>query len=235
MNPIPYYERMMEHLAPFNLSPMKEYNGDDITQFENIKTDMMTQLLRAYKAEKIDKIVTLTTDIMEGKIFVYGTTIVPTDEYPLPIFTSEIVQAVNHLSLRVDFIPLADCARDLEYMEKYMMPMEDLWKQHKDIEGSGIERYTWQRVMLSPFYTYGKYKYTIENIEETALQITIDYLKLYIKLWSEVQKADPGYMKLLNERKKIMLNTMLENDPGEGPLKQAFGKETAHKILSLLF
>jgi hypothetical protein len=154
MNPIPYYERMMEHLANINLSPMKEYNGDDITQFENIKTDMMTQLLRAYKAEKLDKIVTLTTDIMEGKIFVYVTTIVPADEYPLPIFTSEIVQAVNHLSLRVDFIPLADCARDLDYMEKYMMPMEDLWKQHKDIEGSGIERYTWQRVMLSPFYSY---------------------------------------------------------------------------------
>ncbi len=235
MQAIPYYERMMEHLANFNLSPMKEYNGDDITQFEYIKTDMMTQHLRAYKADKLDKIVTLTTDIMDGKIFVYGTTIVPTDEYPLPIFTSEIVPAVNHLSLRVDFIPLADCARDLDYMEKYMMPMEDLWEKHRPIEGSGIERYTWQRVMLSPFYSYGKYKYTIENIEETAMQITIDYLKLYIKLWSGVQKADPGYMKLLNERKRVMLNTMMENDPGEGPLTKGFGKETAHKILSLLF
>ena len=183
----------------------------------------------------MDKIVTLSTDIMDGKIFVYGTTIVPTDEYPLPIFTSEIVPAVNHLSLRVDFIPLADCARDLDYMEKYMMPMEDLSEKHRDIEGSGIERYTWQRVMLSPFYSYGKYKYTIENIEETAMQITIDYLKLYIKLWSGVQKADPGYMKLLNERKRVMLNTMMENDPGEGPLTKGFGKETAHKILSLLF
>lgn len=235
MKAIPYYECMQEHLASFNLSPMKEYNEYDITQFENIKTDMMTQHLQAYKAEKLDKIVMLTTNIMEGKIFVHGTTIVPTDEYPLPIFTSEIVQAVNHLSLRVDFIPLADCARDLDYMEKYIMPMEDLWKQHRDIEGSGIERYTWQRVMLSPFYTYGKYKYTIKNIEETALQITIDYLNLYIKLWSKAQKADPDYMKLLNERKRIMLSTMRENDPGEGPLKQAFGKETAHKILSLLF
>jgi hypothetical protein len=235
MQAIPYYERMMEHLANFNLSPMKEYNGDDITQFEYIKTDMMTQHLRAYKADKLDKIVTLTTDIMDGKIFVYGTTIVPTDEYPLPIFTSEIVPAVNHLSLRVDFIPLADCARDLDYMEKYMMPMEDLWEKHRDIEGSGIERYTWQRVMLSPFYSYGKYKYTIENIEETAMRITIDYLKLYIKLWSGVQKADPGYMKLLNERKRVMLNTMMENDPGEGPLTKGFGKEKAHKILALLF
>jgi hypothetical protein len=235
MQAIPYYERMMEHLVNFNLSPMKEYNGEDITQFEYIKTDMMTQHLRAYKADKLDKIVTLTTDIMDGKIFVYGTTIVPTDEYPLPIFTSEVVLAVNHLSLRVDFIPLADCARDLDYMEKYMMPMEDLWEKHRAIEGSGIERYTWQRVMLSPFYSYGKYKYTIENIEETAMQITIDYLKLYIKLWSGVQKADPGYMKLLNERKKIMLHTMMENDPGEGPLTKGFGKETAHKILSLLF
>ncbi len=67
------------------------------------------------------------------------------------------------------------------------------------------------------------------------MQITIDYLKLYMKLWSGVQKADPGYMKLLNERKKVMLKTMMENDPGEGPLTKGFGKETAQKILSLLF
>jgi hypothetical protein len=115
------------------------------------------------------------------------------------------------------------------------MPMESLWKKYKDIEGSGIERYTWQRVMLSPFYAYGKYKYSIENIEEKALEISIEYLKLYTKLWAEVQPADPGYMELLNDRKKIMLKTMLDYDPGEMWLRQSLDQETAHRILALLF
>ncbi len=235
MKTIPYYERIYEALAPFDPQPMTTYNGEDITEFKEIKTEMMTQYLRIFSADKVDKIVSLTTEILGGKIVVHGTTIVPTDEYPFPLFTSELVQAVNHLSLRVDFIPLADLACDEDYMEKYITPMEDLWKRHRDIEGAGIERYVWQRVMLSPYYSYGKFKYSVDSIEETSLEITVDYLKLYAQLWADVQKADPDYMMALNNRKKTMLNTMLEYDPGEGPLKQELGAEKAKKILALLF
>jgi hypothetical protein len=123
----------------------------------------------------------------------------------------------------------------MEYLEKYMAPMEEIWKKYKDIAGMVTERYLWQRVMLSPFYAYGKCKYDIENIEEKALEITMEYLKLYTKFWAEAQKADPAYMELLNGRKRAMLKTMMENDPGEGPLKKALGEETARKILALLF
>ena len=235
MEKIPYYDRIVEAIAPLNPQRMTEYNGEDITDVEEIKLDMMTQQLRASKADKIAKILTLTTEVMDGKIVVYGTTIIPEDDCPLPIFTSEIVFTATHLSLRVDLIPLADLARDEEYLEKYMMPMEDLWKKYKDIEGAGFERYVWQRVQLSPFYTYGKYKYDIENIGEKALDITLEYLNVYIKLWNEVQPADAGYMKALNERKEIMLKTMLDNDPGEFWLRQSLDEHTAHKILALLF
>jgi hypothetical protein len=235
MEGIPYYDRIVEELAPLNPQRMTEYKGEDITDVEEIKLDMMTQQLRVFKADKIAKILTLTTEVMGGKIVVYGTTIIPEDNYPLPIFTSEVVFTATHLSLRVDLIPLADLARDEEYLEKYIMPMEDLWKKYKDIEGAGFERYVWQRVQLSPFYTYGKYKYDIENIGEKALDITLEYLNLYTKLWADVQPADPDYMKALNERKIVMLKTMLDNDPGEFWLKQSLDDHTAHKILSLLF
>lgn len=235
MKTIPYFESILEALKPLNPQAMKQYRGDDITQFEKIESEMMTQHLRCFEADKIEKIIMLKADILGGKLVVWATTIVPADEYPLPIFTSEIVQAVNHLSLRADLIPLADCGRDMEYLEKYMVPMEEIWKKYKDIKGMGMEHYLWHRVMLSPFYSYGKFKYDIENIENRALDITLDYLKLYAKFWSEAQKADPGYMELLNGRKKAMMKTMMENDPGEGPLKKALGEETAHKILALLF
>jgi hypothetical protein len=232
---IPYFERITETLAPLNPRPMKIYQGENITQFERFETEMMIHTMRCFKSEKLDKIVMIKAEIMGGKIIVYGTTIVPTDEYPFPMFTSEIVQAVNHLSLRADLIPLADCGRDMAYLEKYMVPMEELWGKYKDIEGMGVERYLWHRVMLSPFYAYGKIKYDVEHIEEKALDITIDYLKLFILFWSEGEKADPTYMELLNGRKRAMLKTMMENDPGEGPLKKALGKEKAKKLLSLLF
>lgn len=235
MKTIPYFEKIFNTLKPLNPKPMKQYHGEDISQFKKIETEFMTQELHCFEAEKIEKIISLKAEIMGGKIVVWGTTIVPDDEYPIPLFTSEIVQAVNHLSLRVDLIPLADCGRDMDYLQKYMIPMEEIWVKYKDIPGMGIERYLWQRVMLSPFYTYGKFKYDIENIEEKALEITLEYLNLYTKFWSEAEKADPVYMELLNGRKRAMLKIMMENDPGEGPLKKAFGEDTARKILALLF
>ena len=235
MKTIPCFEKIIETLSPLNPRPMKTYRGEDVTQFEKIETEMMIHDMKCFEADKIDKIITIKADIMGGKLIVWGTTIVPTDEYPLPLFTSEIVQAVNHLSLRADLIPLADLARDTAYLEKYMVPMEEIWKKYKDIEGMGRERYLWHMVMLSPFYTFGKLKYDIEHIEEKSLDITIDYLKLYTKLWAETEKADPAYMESLNARKRVILATMMEKDPGEGPLKKALGAEKAHKILSLLF
>lgn len=235
MKTIPFFEKIIETLSPLNPQPMKTYRGEDITQFEKIETEMMTHDMKCFEADKLDKIITIKADIMGGKIVVWGITIVPTDEYPLPLFTSEIVQAVNHLSLRADLIPLADLARDMEYLDKYMVPMEGIWKKYKDIEGIGRERYLWHMVMLSPFYTFGKVKYDIEDIEEKSLDITIDYLTLYTKLWAEAEKADPAYMESLNGRKRSILKTMMEKDPGEGPLKKALGAEKAHKILSLLF
>ena len=235
MKTIPCFEKIIETLSPLNPRPMKTYRGEDVTQFEKIETEMMIHDMKCFEADKIDKIITIKADIMGGKLIVWGTTIVPTDEYPLPLFTSEIVQAVNHLSLRADLIPLADLARDTAYLEKYMVPMEEIWKKYKDIEGMGRERYLWHMVMLSPFYTFGKLKYDLENIEEKSLDITIDYLKLYTKLWAETEKADPAYMESLNARKRVILATMMEKDPGEGPLKKALGAEKAHKILSLLF
>ncbi len=235
MKDIPYFERVIEAEKPLTPRPMKTYQGDDITEFEKIETDMMVHTMKCFEADKLDKIINIKADIMGGKIIVWATTIVPADEYALPMFTAEIVQAVNHLSLRADLIPLADCGRDMDYLEKYMVPMKELWKKYKDLEGAGMEKYLWQRVMLSPFYVFGKFKYEIENIEETALEAVIDYLNLYIKFWSEAEKKDPSYMELLNGRKRDMLKIMLENDPGEGPLRKALGAEKAHKILSLLF
>lgn len=235
MKDIPYFERVIEAQKPLNPRPMETYQGDDITEFEKIETDMMVHTMKCFEADKLDKIINIKADIMGGKIIVWATTIVPADEYALPMFTAEIVQAVNHLSLRADLIPLADCGRDMDYLEKYMVPIEELWKKYKDIKGAGMEKYLWQRVMLSPFYVFGKFKYEIENIEETALKAVIDYLNLYIKFWSEAEKADPSYMELLNGRKRDMLKIMLENDPGEGPLRKALGEEKAHKILALLF
>jgi len=235
MKNIPYFETLLEGLKPINPKRMTTFKGKDITFLENIEADMMKEEIHCYEAEKIEKIIMMKATILGGKLIVWATNIVPKDEYDLPIFSSELVQAVNHISLRVDLIPTADCGRDMGYLTKYMEPMEPLWEKYKDIPGMSNEGYLWFRAMLSPFYTGGKFKYEQEGMEDKSLEITADYLNLYTKFWSDAQKQDPKYMELLIGRKKAMFATLRENDPGEGPMRKAFGEETSDFIFSLLF
>ena len=233
MKTIPYYEKMMETLSPLNPRPMKTHRGEGITEFERIETEMMIYEMRCFEADKLDKITTIKADIAGGGFIVQATIIVPTDEYPLPIFGSEILQTESHISLRVDFYPLADCARDMGYFERYMTPMEPVWEKYKDLEGVGMEKRHWAKVLASPFYTFGKLHQ--ENIADTALDLTVDYLKLYVQFWSETEKAEQAYMTSLNERKRAILQIFREKDPGEKPLKKILGEEKAQRLMELLF
>lgn len=234
MKSISYIEEIINGIKPLNPVELKEFRGSDITEFRRIETEMMTQEVICCSAEKVDRIVILKSTILGGKLIVWATNIVPSDEYDLPIFSSELVQG-SHISLRVDLIPTADCGRDTKYLEKYMEPIQPLWEKYKDIDGMCPERFAWFKAMLSPFYTGGKFKYEQEGIEDKCLEITSDYLKLYTKFWREAEKQDPEYMKSLVGRKRDMFATLRENDPGGGPLKKALGKEKAEIILSMLF
>ena len=146
MKTIPYYERVMETLSPLNPQPMKTYKGENLAELERIEVELMIHEMRCFEADKLDKIVTIKADIMGGTLVIHAMNIMPTDDYPLPIFTSEIIQAVNKVSLRVDFIPLADCALDMGYFKRFLMPMEPIGKECKDLEGAGIERHAFARI-----------------------------------------------------------------------------------------
>jgi hypothetical protein len=235
MKTIPYYERVTEALSPLRPRPMKTYRGKDITDLERIEVENLIHETRCYETDKLEKIITTNDEVPGGKLIVWATTIMPRDDYPLPIFSGEIIQTVAHVSLRADFIPLADCVLDMGYFEKYIMPMEAAWKRCMELEGAGIERHAWARLLASPFYAHGRKFRLSETIEDTVLDITVDYLKLYAKLCSETEKADPAYMTSLNARKRAMREIYTERDPAKGPLEATVGKETSHKLIELLF
>jgi hypothetical protein len=234
MKTIPYFDRMLKTLAPLNLRPVTTHRGEDISDLQRIELEMMTYEMKCFEVDHLDKIVIIKADIMGGKLVIHAMNIFPNDECPLPLFTSEIIQAVNHVGLRVDLIPLADCALDMDYFHKYLMPLEDIWKKCKDKDGAVFERHHWARALSSPFYGYGKYKYN-DTIEDESLDITDEYLKIYVKHWQELEKADPTYMAPLNERKKAIIDIYKEWDPGRGPLKSTVGDELADRIMNVLF
>ena len=69
--------------------------------------------------------------------------------------------------------------------------------------------------------------------QKKLLDLTCDYLKVYIDLWKKEETSPPEYMKELNARKEAIRITFQERDSiGDMMLTRALGKELAH--LSLL-
>jgi hypothetical protein len=103
MKAIPYYERMTETLSPLNPRPMKTYRGEDITDLARIEVETMIHEMRCFEADKLDKITSIKAEVPGGKLIIWATTILPNDEYPLPMFSGEIIQTMGHVSVRADF------------------------------------------------------------------------------------------------------------------------------------
>jgi hypothetical protein len=213
---------------------MKTYRGEDITDLERIEAEMLVNEMRCFEADKVDKIAIINADVAGGSFVVWAATIVPSDRCPLPVFSSEIMQRVGDAKVRVDFHPLADLVRDMDYFEKYMMPLEPLWKKCQGLKGAGLERPAWTRALGSPFSTLVNFRYE-DTVVDTALDVVVDYLKVYAKLWSETEEGDPAYMIPLNERKRAILDIFREKDPGRAPFEKALGEEKAHRLMNLLF
>jgi len=71
---------------------------------------------------------------------------------------------------------------------------------------------------------------------DMIFECTIQYFKAWIEIWREAKPLDPhsAYMKLVHERRKVIRDTYLENDPAAGILNKFLGDDTAHTILKLI-
>ena len=93
----------------------------------------------------------------------------------------------------------------------------------------------WFRTINSPYLITTEPEATREN-QERLLNLTLDYLKVYIDLWKKEEPSSPEYMKELNARKEAIRKTFEERDSiGDMMLTKTLGKELAHLSLITQF
>jgi hypothetical protein len=93
----------------------------------------------------------------------------------------------------------------------------------------------WFRTLTSPYIITTEAEATPEN-QERLLDLTLDYLKVYIDLWKKEEPSPPEYMKELNARKEAIRITFQERDSiGDMMLTRALGKELAQLSLITQF
>jgi hypothetical protein len=160
----------------------------------------------------------------------------PDDDHALPVFSSYWAESAKGSFFIIDFYPLADCIRDLPYLEKYLALLEDIYgRGMEQFPPSNVRSENWFRAASSPYLITTEADATKEN-QERLMSLTLDYLKVYTDLWKNESPGPPEYMKELNARKEAIRKTFEARDSiGDVMLTRAIGKELAHLSLITQF
>jgi len=231
----PYGEKLQELIKEFGGTLMEEYQGYDIKPLWDQKGEGYTGYKYLYKAPKLEKIA-LGVGAFREKLMSYALMIWPDDNHALPIYSSYWAESAKGSFFILDFYSVADCIRDLTYLEKYLNPLEEIYERGLEaFPPSRVRSENWFRVINSPYLITTEADATKEN-QDKLLNLTLDYLKVYIELWKKDEPRSAEQMKELNARKNAIRSTFRARDSiGDMMLTRAIGKELAHLSLITQF
>ena len=231
----PYGEKLQELIKEFGGTLMEEYQGYDIRPLWDQKGEGYTGYKYLYKAPKLEKIA-LGVGAFREKLMSYALMIWPDDNHALPIYSSYWAESAKGSFFILDFYAIADCIRDLTYLEKYLNPLEEIYERGLEaFPPSKVRSENWFRVINSPYLITTEADARKEN-QDKLLSLTLDYLKVYIDLWKKDEPRPAEQMKELNARKNAIRSTFRARDSiGDMMLTKAIGKELAHLSLITQF
>ena len=230
----------------FDLEPMDSYLGRDATPYLEYKKPMAFGTYQGYKVKGSDKIEKIGYgELTYMKRAKYNSlNITAGDNYDLPIFACEFDETPKRISITIDFIPIVDIGVYPEYREKYLDPLNSLWRKYRQLPGLTedgrclVERrygpWPWARASMSHFPIDGRV-YEVEDRKQ-IVDVVIGYAKLYLELLEKAEPIqDPEYQKEVETRRNAVQKYFRDLDPGGAVLKKIFGDEGEKLIVSLIF
>jgi hypothetical protein len=114
----------------------------------------------------------------------------PNDDYDLPMFEVDLFEYTDNVLFLLDMHPLRDLAVDPWYREKYLDPVEPIWKEYLDLNDT-VQRNDFLSPFLSPYSIRGHQKPADDKRSNIArmLECTVKYLEYYVD--TVVAKAEP--------------------------------------------
>jgi len=236
---------LWEIFKNYDFEPLEEIAGINIAQHmmerdEKLKEKGMPPMKgdRVYLCnDKIEKL-SLSWIIIRDAMLICTCLGWPRDDYDFPVLGTTWDESEKHVHMITDFIPLTDLTMSEWYLEKYLDPIEPIFKQYTDLLEAPAGNLSWFRALSSPYVIIGRNK---ADPERATMKRALDCLCKYVKYWLEeiVAKAepvtDPKYKDQAKAKKEKIRDIYRRKDPG-GPVRTAlFGKELAWKGLKLIF
>ena len=231
----PYQEKIQEALKPFNPKQLDFYQGKDIRIFQELKGKHMESSKYIYEAPKLEKI-SYAVHNFKDMLMSYGVIIWPDDRHALPTFSSYWAESAKGSYFIIDFYPPVDCIVDPEYVNHYLKPLEPLYEKGVKLFPEQLGRSPdWFRALISPYCLSADFAPPTPKTQEAIMELTLEYLSIYIDLWRGEEPREPEYMQPLIKRRNAIKTTFIQFDPGAKMMEVAVGEEMAEFSMKISF
>ena len=217
------------HLVPVDIDP----------ELTRIEADGGTIDLELFKADKLEKIVFCTINMLETGVLESTAMVWPDDNHNLPILWCNLTIVPEVMNVPVfDFVPMMDIVVWPDYAEAYVAGVSDLRENALELFGETVRDKAVNLPSLS-VYTLSPYR-LVANITDEGINKTPEVLKAYITeyitLWEKASRLDDGPEKQFYLKKKAATRTLMKaNDPGYPFMVSVFGEENTKKVFDSVF
>jgi len=147
--PSPTPEYVWPVIEKLNPRPISTWEGMDVTDLQEMRKPMMDGCMYEFETDKLEKINLGFLVFMKRMVGTF-VTLFPRDNYDFPVFSAELIENPGNLHFLMDMHPLRDLVTDEWYRQKYLDPVEPLWKEYADIHND-VNPNNWWRSFLSTY------------------------------------------------------------------------------------
>ena len=236
--PQPVPETLWPILSKLDLKPLTNWQGVDISELQEVRQPLLEGCLLSFCTDKIEKL-SVGFHFFMKRWAVTALTIAPNDDYDFPKFSGEFIEDPGSVLFLVDMNPLRDLVIDSWYREKYLDPVEPIWKEYQDVQ-TEINPNAWYRALLSPFSIGSHPK--VEGNDRSGLSRVADCLAKYLEYYVDyvIPNAepvkDPQAKEFAMKKKRAIKETYKTKEYREDRvLVKALGVDLAKKQFHAIF
>ncbi|HEY87739.1 MAG TPA: hypothetical protein G4O06_06935 [Dehalococcoidia bacterium] len=235
--PQPFPEMLWPVLSKLDLKLMDTYLGYDVTTLRNIKTPMVEGYMMIWAVDKVKRLSLSHLVFMKRMVF-SEVGMGPNEDYDFPLFSSELVENPANAHFLADMHAMRDIVIDTWYREKYLDPLDSIWKEYQDVNND-INPNPWYRAFQSPYSISGRHKPQDgdRSFFPRIIECLVKYLEYYIGnvLPQATPIESPEVKEYVKKRKYSIMEQYRTLDPGAGPIMKSLGIEEGKKLLEVLF
>ena len=216
----------------FQLNPADFTN--DLNSYSSIDGNFQGSL-KAFSGTEIDWLVHVLSHNEKSNFSVMRLTVWLGSHIRVPHLTFEF-GTLPDIFFYLDYIPRTDLLTDLDYLERYYEPVNQLFLNLQ--QEPSLSMYTSKSVYIRQFMSPIRLCYTSPATNDTVNLIRTfanEMLERWINWVDEAEPVAEDIRTALAERDLFLRRSSAEQDPGNKLAEQMFGKELTDKVVQALW